>query len=133
MNKHRVLSGFSLIELMICIGILSILAALIIPNYQQYVVRSNQVAAQQYLLELVSLQNQSMFDNHGYTDKLEALGAEPVARVKSHYDISITGVSNSAQPPTYSIQAVPKSDSVQAISSTLTINHLGQRNADWYE
>lgn len=133
MNKHRVLSGFSLIELMICIGILSILAALIIPNYQQYVVRSNQVAAQQYLLELVSLQNQSMFENHGYTDKLEALGAEPVARVKSHYDISITGVSNSAQPPTYSIQAVPKSDSVQAISSTLTINHLGQRNADWYE
>ena len=112
---------------------MSILTALVLPSYRQYIVRTNTVAAQQYLLELVSLQNQTMFENHGYTEKLETLGVLPIERVKSHYDIAITNVSNTATPPTYSIQATPKSDSAQAKTSTLTINHLGQKTGDWYE
>ena len=137
MSEHKVTNdfslGFSLIELMICLAIVSILTALILPSYRQYIVRTNTVAAQQYLLELVSLQNQTMFENHGYTEKLETLGVLPIERVKSHYDIAITNVSNTATPPTYSIQATPKSDSAQAKTSTLTINHLGQKTGDWYE
>jgi type IV pilus assembly protein PilE len=133
MMKLGATTGFSLIELMICIGIISILAALIFPNYQLYIVRSNTVAAQQYLLELVSLQNQAMFDNHGYTEQLEALGASPIERVKAHYDIAITNVNNTSQPPTYSIQAIAKPGSMQVTSSPLTINHLGQKSAGWYE
>ena len=104
-----------------------------LPSYRQYIVRTNTVAAQQYLLELVSLQNQTMFENHGYTEKLETLGVPPLERVKNHYDVAITNVSNTATPPTYSIQATPKFDSAQAKTSTLTINHLGQKTGDWYE
>ena len=137
MREHKVKNGFSLgfslIELMISLAIISILAAIILPNYRQYIIRANTVAAQQYLLELVSQQNQMMFENHGYSEKLETLGVAPRERVASHYDIAITNVSNTAQPPTYSIQAKPKSGSVQADTSTLTINHLGQKVGGWYE
>ena len=137
MTEHKATSGFSfgfsLIELMISLAIVSILAVLTLPNYHQYILRTNTVAAQQYLLELVSLQNQTMFENHGYIEKLEALGVPPLERVKNHYDIAITNVSNTATPPTYSIQATPKAGSAQAKTSTLTINHLGQKTGDWYE
>ena len=118
---------------MISLAIVSILTAIVLPSYRQYIVRTNTVAAQQYLLELVSLQNQTMFENNGYTEKLEALGVSPLDRVKNHYDIAITNISNTATPPTYSIQATPKSGSMQADTSTLTINHLGQKTGDWYE
>lgn len=141
MSEHRVKNdfsfgfslGFSLIELMISLAIVGILTALILPNYRQYIVRTNAVAAQQYLLELVSLQHQTMFENHEYSETLEALGAPPLESVKNHYDIAITNVSNTTTPPTYSIQATPKSDSVQADTSTLSINHLSQKTGDWYE
>ena len=137
MNEHKVTNdlslGFSLIELMISLAIVSILTAIVLPSYRQYIVRTNTVAAQQYLLELVSLQNQTMFENNGYTEKLEALGVSPLERVKNHYDIAITNISNTATPPTFSIQATPKSGSMQADTSTLTINHLGQKTGDWYE
>ena len=84
-------------------------------------------------VELTSLQNQAMFDNHGYTEQLEALGASPIERVKAHYDIAITNVNNTSQPPTYSIQATAKPGSMQIAKSPLTINHLGQKSAGWYE
>ena len=122
-----------MIELAICIGIIIILATVVLPSYRHYVVRTNTVATQAYLLELVSLQNQLMFDNQGYTERVEDLGAVPLERVTNNYDIRISNVNNTAQPPIFSLQAIAKKDSVQAVSGPLTINHLGQKSAAWRE
>ena len=99
--------GFSLIELMITVVIIAILASLAYPSYQRYVVRANKAAAQEYVLEVSSLQHQFMMDNRGYASDLTTLGSAPIARVSDNYTITIVNVLNTASPPTFTVQAVP--------------------------
>jgi len=127
------ITGFSLLELMIVVVIVAILAAVAYPSYQQHIVRTNRAAAQQYLLEVSSLQHQFILDNRGYAATFAALGTTPTALVGDNYTVTITAVDNTASPPTYSLQAAPKSGTTQQGSDTLTVNHLGQKNATWYD
>ena len=132
MNQHRV-TGFSLLELMIVIVIVAILAAVAYPSYQQHVVRTNRSAAQQYILEVSSLQHQFILDNRSYATTLAALGTSPTAAISDNYIVTIGGVDNTASPPTFTLQAAPKPGTTQQGSDTLTVNHLGQKNATWYD
>jgi len=127
------ITGFSLLELMIVVVIVAILAAVAYPSYQQHIVRTNRAAAQQYLLEVSSLQHQFILDNRGYAATVAALGTTPTALVVDNYTVTITGVDNTASPPTYTLQAAPRSGTTQQGSDTLTVNHLGQKNATWYD
>ena len=52
---HRGVRGFTLIEVMVVVVIITILAAIIYPNYQDYVRRSAMAQAQQ---EMQSIANQ---------------------------------------------------------------------------
>jgi type IV pilus assembly protein PilE len=131
--NHRQAAGFSLLELMIVIAIVAILAAVAYPSYQQHIVRTNRAAAQQYLLEATSLQHQYILDNRSYATTLAALGSSPATAISDNYTVTVTGVDNSASPPTFTLQAAPKSGSTQQGSDTLTVNHLGQKNATWYD
>lgn len=126
-------AGFSLLELMIVVAIVAILAAIAYPNYQQYIVRNNRAAAQQYLLEVSSLQHQFILDTRTYSATLTALGSTPIVRVSDNYTVTIGGVDNTASPPTFTLQAAPIAGTPQAGSDTLTVNHLGQKNASWYD
>ena len=133
MINHQRTRGFSLLELMIVVVIVAILAAVAYPSYQQHVVRTNRAAAQQYLLEVSSLQHQFILDNRSYGTTLAALGTAPATGISDNYSITVTGVDNSASPPTFTLQAAPKSGTTQEGSDTLTVNHLGQKNATWYD
>jgi type IV pilus assembly protein PilE len=62
-NRSR---GFTLIELMIAVVVLGILAAVAIPNYTQYVNRSNRAAAQQVLLEVAGTLERNFTTNGCY-------------------------------------------------------------------
>ena len=59
--------GFTLIELMIVITVLSILAAIAYPNYQDYVTRSNRSDAKAMLSQVASRQEQFFLNNKSYT------------------------------------------------------------------
>lgn len=126
-------AGYSLLELMIVVIIIAILAAVAYPSYLQHVVRNNRAVAQQYLLEVSSLQHQYILDTRSYASTLAALGSTPTDRVSDNYTVTITGVDNTASPPTFTAQAVPKAGTPQEGSDTLTVNHLGQKNATWYD
>jgi type IV pilus assembly protein PilE len=52
----RRLKGFSLIELMIVIGVIALLVGLAIPSYKQFVRKANRGEAQQLLMNWANLQ-----------------------------------------------------------------------------
>ena len=133
MISQKRITGFSLLELLIVMVIVATLAAIAYPSYQQHITRTNRAAAQQYLLEVSSLQHQFILDNRSYATTLSALGTSPVTAVGDNYTVTITGVNNTASPPTFTLQAAPKSGTTQQGSDTLTVNHLGQKNATWYD
>ena len=132
LNQHRN-RGFSLLEILIVLAILSIVASLAYPNYQQKIQRTHTAAAKQYLLELSSLQNEFIFQHHRYASSLEMLGTQPEAQVSDYYAVAIIDLDNKARPPAYRLQAKPIEGSIQFNTAVLTLDHLGQTNEGWHE
>jgi type IV pilus assembly protein PilE len=58
--------GFTLIELMISVAIVGILAAVALPNYKNYVVRSARIQAQTEMLALAALQEKIYLNSNAY-------------------------------------------------------------------
>lgn len=69
-TKHQ---GFTLVELMITVVVLSILAAISIPSYRQYVIRSKRSAAQTVMMDIANREHQFLIANRAYADT-DALG-----------------------------------------------------------
>lgn len=85
-------SGFTLMELMISIGIIGILAGIAYPSYTEYVVQSNRAEAQNELLRLANRQEQYFVDHRVYTTNMKLLGvnASPYVTDSGNYKISST-------------------------------------------
>jgi type IV pilus assembly protein PilE len=124
---YRIRSGFSLIELMIVVVIIAILAAIAFPAYTSYVVRTNQSAAQQFLLEVANRQEQAMLDRREYEASLADLNMQPPARVADAYDVAVDNVNNAGTPPSFTLTADPVAGSVQEGEPELTYNSDGTR------
>lgn len=56
LGSNRKSGGFSLIELMIVIGIVALLVALALPSYREFIRKSNRGEAQQLLMNWANLQ-----------------------------------------------------------------------------
>ena len=133
-NSARSSGGFTLIELMIVVVIVAILGGIALPNYRNYVMRSNRTAAQSFMLNVASRQEQVLLDTRNYAAAANnaAFGAagNPLPSVPGEitalYTFSV--VPNMlAVPPGFTITAVPGGSQIKDPAGTLTLNQAGTR------
>jgi type IV pilus assembly protein PilE len=85
-------TGFTLLELLFAAVLVSVLVAIALPNYREFVVRSKRSAAQGQMMDIASREQQYLLANRVYADKaaLEAGGYALPKEVGSSYSYDIT-------------------------------------------
>ena len=66
---RSIMRGFTLVELMIVVVVVSILAAVAIPSYRNYVMRSQRIDATTALLRIQAAEEKYFLQNNAYTDQ----------------------------------------------------------------
>ena len=122
MKQRRSQGGFTLIELMIVIAVIAILAAIAIPNYNAYLIRSSRADAQAYLMELAQRQQQFLMDARAYASTEADLRATRPSTFDRRYTLAIVAGAN---PPTFTITATPQG--AQAGDGNLVIDQAGSK------
>lgn len=136
--------GFTLIELVIAMVIAAILAAIAIPSYSSYILKSRRTEAKSALLNMAALEERFFSTNNTYSALPSDLGYAvgttlPFPVGNRYYNITALTVvaavapANTASvgtPSTYTITATPIGTQVNdAACATFTINSAGQQSS----
>ena len=122
-NKHK---GFTLIEILIALAIMSILTLVAYPAYQEQVNKSRRVDAQSGLLALSNALERYHINNNTFVGAAVGAGGlypaeTPIDGANKYYDLSIPV----ATATTYTIRAIPKN--AQVDDGCLQIASIGTR------
>lgn len=123
-TSHR---GFTLIELMIAVAVVSILAAVAYPSYTSYIRKGKRATAQAALMDIASKQQTYLLDRRVYTNTLADLGFQTPKEIENDYTFSFPGFDATATPPAFVAQALP-SAKLQALGElTLKVDQAGAK------
>ena len=127
MQLRKNMSGITLIELMIVVVIVSILAAIAFPNYQEFTARAKRNEAKAALLRLAINQERFYLNNNSFTLNLAELGFGSAITETGYYQIEVTAAdtSNFTASATY-LQG--GSEATKCL--TFTINGRGAKTSD---
>jgi type IV pilus assembly protein PilE len=122
---------------MVAVAVVAILGAIAYPSYQDHLRKGRRAAAQAFLVEVGSKQQQYLLDARKYAvgaGAIATLNMTVPAPVSQFYTVAIEPNAPTV-PPTYRIVATPISGSVQVKDGALTLAHDGAKtrggNAGW--
>jgi type IV pilus assembly protein PilE len=130
--------GFSLIELMITVAVVSILATIAVASYSSQIQKSRRTDARSALLDLAGREEKLFSVANAYSALPSDLGygggAWPIQVGSNYYQVTVVSPdpTQPAGAPTYAITAVPVPGSTQANDTTctsLSVNQLGAQTA----
>jgi type IV pilus assembly protein PilE len=145
--KQQAQQGFSLIELVIAMAIMSILTMIAVPSYQAHLQKTRIAMAKADLMEFASFLERQRTINACYNGPAcnmketngAGAGAEMIKDDQSsaildmlsdetaqYYDITLTALSNT----TFTLRATPDSTTSQNGTGVLEILHTGQQRSD---
>lgn len=129
MTPKRRNRGFTLIELMVAVVIVSILAAIAYPSYKTYVLKGHRASAQAFLMDAAQRQQQYFLDNRSFAPDVATLFGTATAipsEVSPYYQITVA--TTAGPPPTFLITATPQGTQVASSEPTLTIDQAGTKS-----
>jgi len=136
-TRHRETFGFTLIELLMTVVIISLLVVVALPSYQNYIIRANRSAAQQFMLDVANREEQYKLDSRVYTATIGAGGLNLTTPPALGNRYTFAVVLTAGPPPTYTITATPigpqtvdLNDPIGSANSVgpLTLDSLGQKS-----
>lgn len=124
-NQRSGASGFTLIELMITVAVVTILAAIAFPSYATFMKKSRRGDAEATLMDIAQREQQYLLDARTYAATVAALNTTIPADVSAYYTVVI--VPGVGAPPTFVITATPIAGTQQAGDFTLTLDNTGAK------
>lgn len=119
-------SGFTLIELMIAVAIISIIAAIAIPSYNDSVRKTKRTDAKAALAKAATLQERYYTENNGYTNDITDVGGS--ASEEGYYTLSSD--TSACASSCFVLTATVNAGGEQALDETcwtFTLDHTGRK------
>lgn len=120
--------GIGMIELLVVLAIMGILASVLLPGYQDHVLKSYRAEAMQELLKVAGLQEMLLVDQRRYSADLTELGfaAKQFVTESGRYKISAVVTEQGYQLKAQAQQAQAEDKSCQIF----LLNSYGQKSSE---
>ncbi len=123
--SHRIQPGFSLIELLVCLGIISLLSLMSYPLFTHLILRAHRLEAKAALLRTAEALENYYADHSSYAGATLAKLNIPDSTEGGHYQLQLDSGDQA-----YLIRALPKGMQTQdSECDEYSLNHLGQRGS----
>jgi type IV pilus assembly protein PilE len=119
-------SGFSLIELVVVIGLIGILASIAYPQYSEYLTEARRNDATSTLMEIMQDEERFYTENNSYAADLSNLpqyDSSPVVTPKGYYKVSAAACSGATINECVLLSASPQG--AQGGDGVITFNSKG--------
>ena len=123
-------SGFSLVELMIVVVVIALLAAIAIPSYSNYMLKSRRVDGVSFLTEVAGEQIRFSSEYNRFATTMAELGYGDAATANSDEGFYTVSIATSNGDQSYVLTATPVAGGPQAKDTecaVLTLNSSNQK------